>query len=122
MLGLAFQRARAAFLAMSERRFALRLAALALPPFDPPSRPSATAAGFFSPLAVIFWIRLKAATFGSLLGRLGISLVSHSMTVVKWVIRAVAVTVAGLLVAFLGIIVLAIFFGAGLGDPCPPYC
>lgn len=42
------QRAFAAFLAIAERRDALRLAALAFPPLLPPSFPSATAAGFFS--------------------------------------------------------------------------
>ncbi len=40
------QRVFAAFLAMDERRAAVNDAALALPPFTPPSRPSATAAGF----------------------------------------------------------------------------
>ena len=39
-------RARAAFFAMAERREAVSLAALAFPPFTPPSRPNATAAGF----------------------------------------------------------------------------
>ena len=41
-----FQRDLAAFLAISLRRFAVRLLALALPPLAPPSLPSATAAGF----------------------------------------------------------------------------
>lgn len=40
-------RARAAFLAIALRRDALSFAARAFPPFCPPSRPSATAAGFF---------------------------------------------------------------------------
>ena len=43
-----FQRAAAAFCAISLSFFLLSLAARALPPFNPPSRPSATAAGFFS--------------------------------------------------------------------------
>src|SRR3989338_3377197 len=38
-----FQRENAAFLAISERRRLLRTTALALPPFNPPSRPSSTA-------------------------------------------------------------------------------
>ena len=37
----------AAFLALSLRSSLLSLAALALPPFSPPSRPRATASGFF---------------------------------------------------------------------------
>jgi hypothetical protein len=37
----------AAFFALSRRAFALMLLALALPPLSPPSRPNATAAGFF---------------------------------------------------------------------------
>jgi hypothetical protein len=41
------QRAAAAFLAISLRSAALSLAARALPPFAPPRRPRATAAGFF---------------------------------------------------------------------------
>lgn len=40
------QRAFAAFAAICERLRGLRLAALAAPPFNPPSRPNATAAGF----------------------------------------------------------------------------
>ena len=39
--------AAAAFLAISDRCFGVSLAALALPPFCPPSLPSSTAAGFF---------------------------------------------------------------------------
>jgi len=42
------QRASAAFLAIFLRLAGVRLSALALPPFNPPMRPSATAAGFFS--------------------------------------------------------------------------
>lgn len=45
---LGFQRARAAFLALSARSSAVIFAARAFPPFAPPSFPSATAAGFFS--------------------------------------------------------------------------
>ena len=45
-----FQRARAAFLAIWRRRFADSFCALARPPFNPPKRPSATAAGFFRSL------------------------------------------------------------------------
>lgn len=41
------QRAAAAFLAISERLAELSFAARALPPFNPPRRPSVTAAGFF---------------------------------------------------------------------------
>jgi hypothetical protein len=43
-----FQRALAAETAISLRFFAERLAALALPPFKPPSLPNATAAGFLA--------------------------------------------------------------------------
>ena len=39
--------AAAAFLAISDLSSAVSLAALAFPPFMPPSRPSSTAAGFF---------------------------------------------------------------------------
>lgn len=65
--------ARAAFRAIAVRRLALSFAALILPPLDPPSFPSATAAGFFSPLSITFWIRSNAALFGSVLGRLGMA-------------------------------------------------
>src|SRR6266704_1674085 len=41
-----FHRARAALSAISDRCFGDKFAALALPPFMPPKRPSATAAGF----------------------------------------------------------------------------
>jgi hypothetical protein len=44
---LAFQRAAAAFLAISARLALDSLAALALPPLRPPMRPMATAVGFF---------------------------------------------------------------------------
>ena len=42
----------AAFRAIALRRFADNFAALALPPFKPPNRPSATAAGFLAGLGV----------------------------------------------------------------------
>ena len=42
------QREMAAFFAISFRRSGLSFAALAFPPFNPPSLPRATAAGFFS--------------------------------------------------------------------------
>jgi len=45
--GFFAHRARAAFLAICLRRLGLSLAARAFPPFSPPSRPKATAAGFF---------------------------------------------------------------------------
>jgi hypothetical protein len=65
------QRARAAFFAIADRRAAERFAARAFPPFAPPSRPSATAAGFFS------WVAeatIRAAMmFGSILERLGMA-------------------------------------------------
>jgi hypothetical protein len=44
----AFQRFSAAFLDISFRSSAVSFSALALPPFNPPSLPSDTAAGFFS--------------------------------------------------------------------------
>lgn len=59
---------------MAERFLALNLAARAFPPLEPPSFPRATAAGFLgrsSPDPVACWTRSKAATLGSLLGRLG---------------------------------------------------
>ena len=43
-----FQRAFAAFLAISSLLLAESLAILAFPPFSPPRRPRATAAGFFA--------------------------------------------------------------------------
>src|SRR4051812_24487918 len=42
------QRAKTAFRAICDLRFAESFAARALPPFRPPSLPNATAAGFFS--------------------------------------------------------------------------
>jgi hypothetical protein len=42
------QRFAAALAAICERFFGVRAAALAAPPFSPPSRPNATAAGFFT--------------------------------------------------------------------------
>jgi len=45
---LIFQRDFAALRAISFRRFADKLAALALPPFKPPNLPSVTAAGFLA--------------------------------------------------------------------------
>lgn len=50
-VGRGFQRAKAALRAICCRFLAVSLAALAGPPFLPPRRPSATAAGFFSPVA-----------------------------------------------------------------------
>jgi len=55
-----FQRAAAAFLAISERLLGVRAAALALPPFKPPFRPNVAAACLihleivlsFSPVAI----------------------------------------------------------------------
>ncbi len=49
------QRFLAALRAISERFFALSAFARAAPPLSPPSRPSATAAGFFSGAAVFFF-------------------------------------------------------------------
>ncbi len=48
------QRARAAALAISDRRVGVSLAARARPPLGPPSLPSMTAAGFF-PSSGFFW-------------------------------------------------------------------
>ena len=45
--GFDFQRAAAAFFAMADRLAGLSAAARAFPPFRPPRRPRATAAGFF---------------------------------------------------------------------------
>ena len=47
-----FHRAPAAFRAMALRRFGVSFFARALPPLSPPSRPSATAAGFFFVFAI----------------------------------------------------------------------
>lgn len=63
------QRERAAFFAIADRRAALSFAARAFPPFNPPSRPSETAAGFFS--CVASPTMRNAVTFGPLLERLG---------------------------------------------------
>lgn len=68
----------AAFLAISLRFLAERLAARALPPFNPPSLPNATAAGFLAGMGgdtgmvcpVDCWTMLKAVSFKSLLERL----------------------------------------------------
>lgn len=71
-------RARAAFLAIALRRAALSLAALARPPFAPPSSPRATAAGFFC--RVERWTMEYARMFTSLLlTRLGMGQVWSDM-------------------------------------------
>ncbi len=74
--GVFFQRARAAFLAIADRRLAESLRALAAPPLRPPSFPRATAAGFLAGgVPVRAATASKAATFSSgegLLERLGI--------------------------------------------------
>ncbi|HEV8654544.1 MAG TPA: hypothetical protein VGR85_03420 [Candidatus Limnocylindria bacterium] len=36
--------------------------------------------------------------------------------------KAVALVAAGVLAAFVLILVVAVLFGGGIGDPCPPYC
>jgi len=36
--------------------------------------------------------------------------------------KSVALVVAGVLAAVVLIVVIAILFGGGIGDPCPPYC
>jgi hypothetical protein len=85
-LGLLFQRAAAAFLAIALRFAGVRDSALAFPPFNPPRRPSVTAAGFltFSGLGacpVACWTTENAISFASLgpfprlLERFGIDLV-----------------------------------------------
>jgi hypothetical protein len=69
----------AAFLAISLRFLAVKAIARAFPPFNPPSLPSATAAGFLAGgggdagaiCPVDFWTMLKAVSFRSLLERLG---------------------------------------------------
>lgn len=72
-------RAFAAALAICFRLLADKLFALALPPFNPPSLPNATAAGFFSGAAetgvcpMDCWTMLKAVSFRSLLERLGMA-------------------------------------------------
>jgi len=70
-----FQRATAAFLAISVRRFWSNLRARAGPPFLPPNRPKAKAAGFLPSLAVLpgrvnISTASKAATLVSLDGSL----------------------------------------------------
>jgi len=56
-----FHRASAAFLAISFFLFAESLAALAFPPFSPPKRPRATAAGFFPGVATCNFSGLSSA-------------------------------------------------------------
>jgi len=36
--------------------------------------------------------------------------------------KSVVLVVAGVLAAFALILVVAVLFGGGIGDPCPPYC
>lgn len=70
----------AAFRAICFRLLAESLPALALPPFNPPSRPSATAAGFFSACPITERTICVASSFGSfrpLLERFGIIPVWH---------------------------------------------
>lgn len=65
----------AAFFAIAARLEGLRLAALALPPFKPPRRPNATAAGFLAGVSSAAWVtcsKIDAASwFTSLLERFG---------------------------------------------------
>ena len=74
-------RARAAFRAISDRRFLLSFFFRAGPPLSPPNRPSATAAGFFSLSPVASATMSAARTFTSwgwrLLERFGMALVCH---------------------------------------------
>src|SRR5207249_10811168 len=93
--GSFFQRAKAAFLAIAFRLRGDKRSARTFPPFNPPSRPKATAAGFFcgssgfgengSPIASsMIW---RAKRFGSdgrfgLLERLGILSVCHIVSTV----------------------------------------
>jgi hypothetical protein len=67
----------AAFLAISLRFLAESDSALAFPPFNPPSLPNATAAGFFAGTGVACpvdcWTILKAVWFKSVLERLGMA-------------------------------------------------
>src|SRR2546430_10323984 len=73
-------RARAARLAISDRRLGLNDSARALTPLRPPMRPSITAAGFLCPF-VAARTMAAARTFGSvLLERLGIAKVCHTKT------------------------------------------
>jgi hypothetical protein len=37
-------------------------------------------------------------------------------------LTVIALGIAGLIVAFVVVILVAIVFGGGLGDACPPYC
>jgi hypothetical protein len=74
------QRDFAAFLAICLRFLAVRASARAFPPFNPPSLPSATAAGFLvgtggtgAACPVECWTMLKAVSFMSLLERLGMT-------------------------------------------------
>jgi hypothetical protein len=76
------QRAAAAFFAISRFRSGVSLAARAFPPFFPPSRPRATAAGFFpsSGSALTSATIAAASAFtsrGFLLERFGINLLYH---------------------------------------------
>lgn len=74
------QRFWAAFRAISLRRLGERAAALAVPPLAPPSRPSATAAGFFlcfggaCPVASATTRKAASATSSFFLERLGMCL------------------------------------------------
>lgn len=36
--------------------------------------------------------------------------------------KSIALTIAGIVAAFVLILLVAVLFGGGLGDPCPPYC
>jgi len=36
--------------------------------------------------------------------------------------KSAALVVAGVLAAFVLIVLVAILVGGGIGDPCPPYC
>jgi hypothetical protein len=73
------QRVNAAFLAISRRFSSESFLALALPPFKPPSLPSATAAGFLAGAGdgaacpVDCCMILKAVWFKSVLERLGMA-------------------------------------------------
>jgi hypothetical protein len=75
----------AALRAISLRRFGESAAALAFPPFDPPSFPRATAAGFFfraggvCPVASATTRKAAWATSSFFLGRLGIMLKLSNM-------------------------------------------
>jgi hypothetical protein len=85
---LFFHLARAPILAIAALCFALIFSALALPPFNPPFLPSATAAGFFpsyvignsiSPVAIsVMNFASWFVSRGRLLERLGMPLEWHS--------------------------------------------